>query len=318
VRELAIVGILSGGLVTALLLAAAIFTFVERRLLGFMQERLGPNRAGPGGVLQWVADMVKILTKGDPTPPAADRLVYTLAPAVAVAPVLMAFGVVVFAPGLAVVRLDVGVLFILGMMALTVYALILGAWSSSDGYALLGGMRAAAQMLSYEVFLGLSFMGVVLLAGSFDLLAIVEAQRGAWFVLLQPLGAALFALAGIAAAHRLPLDLPEAENDLVAGYVTEYAGLRFGLFFLGEYLSILLVAALATTLFLGGWLGPVLPGWLWFGLKAGLVALAFVLLRASLPRPRYDQLIAIAWKVALPLALVNLLVTGAIVVARTT
>lgn len=317
-RELAIVGILSGGLVTALLLAAAIFTFVERRLLGFMQERLGPNRAGPGGVLQWVADMVKILTKGDPTPPAADRLVYTLAPAVAVAPVLMAFGVVVFAPGLAVVRLDVGVLFILGMMALTVYALILGAWSSSDGYALLGGMRAAAQMLSYEVFLGLSFMGVVLLAGSFDLLAIVEAQRGAWFVLLQPLGAALFALAGIAAAHRLPLDLPEAENDLVAGYVTEYAGLRFGLFFLGEYLSILLVAALATTLFLGGWLGPVLPGWLWFGLKAGLVALAFVLLRASLPRPRYDQLIAIAWKVALPLALVNLLVTGAIVVARTT
>jgi NADH-quinone oxidoreductase subunit H len=303
-------------LLAALLVAAGVFTWVERRLLGFVQERLGPNRVGPFGSLQWVADTVKILTKEDTPPPGADRGAFILAPAVAAAPVLAGFGVVAFGDGLALVPIDVGVIFILSMMGLTVYALVLGAWASRSRYALMGGLRAAAQMLAYEAFLGLALMGVVMLAGSLSLNAIVEAQRGLWFVALQPLGAALFCLGGVAAAHRLPFDLPESENDLVAGFMTEYSGMSFGLFYLGEYVAVLLVSALGTTLFLGGWLGPWLPGPIWFGLKTGAIAVAFVWLRATLPRPRYDQLVSFAWKVALPLALLNLLATGFVVVAR--
>jgi NADH-quinone oxidoreductase subunit H len=239
-----------------------------------------------------------------------------LAPAVAATPVLAGFGVVAFGDGLSLAAVDVGVMFLLGMMGLTVYAVFLGAWGSNSRYALMGGLRAAAQMLAYEAFLGLSLMGVVMLAGSLSMNAIVEAQRDVWFVVLQPLGAALFCVAGVAAAHRLPFDLPESESDLVAGYLTEYTGMSFGLFFLGEYLAVLLVSSLAVTLFFGGWLGPWLPGPLWFGIKVGAIAVAFVWIRAVLPRPRYDQLVNAAWKVALPLALLNLLVTGVIVVAR--
>jgi NADH-quinone oxidoreductase subunit H len=316
--SLATVSLASGALIGALMLVAAVFTWVERRLLGFFQERLGPNRAGPAGALQWLADLVKILTKEDEAPPGADRRIYALAPAVAVAPVLAGFGVVAFAPGMTIAPIDVGVVFAVGMLALTVYAVVLGGWASTNRYASLGALRAAAQVLAYEAFLGLSLMGPVMLAGSFELGAIVEAQAGGWFVLYQPLGAALFAVAGIAAAHRLPFDLPEAENDLVAGYATEYAGLGFGLFFLGEYLAVLLVSALATALFLGGWHGPGLPGPVWFGIKSGLLSLGFVWLRAALPRPRYDQLVSFAWKVALPLALVNLVATGAWVVLADT
>jgi NADH-quinone oxidoreductase subunit H len=201
------------------------------------------------------------------------------------------------------------------MLALTVYALVLGAWASRNRYALLGGLRAAAQMIAYEAFLGLSLMGVVLIAGSFAMADIVAAQQGAWFILVQPLGAVLFFIASLAAAHRLPFDLQESETDLVAGFMTEYSGMSFALFFLGEYVAILLVSALAVTLFLGGWLGPVLPGPVWFGLKVAAVALLFIWVRAALPRPRYDQLIAFAWKLALPLALLNLIVTGWVVVA---
>ena len=307
---------LSAVLIAALLVAAGVFTWVERRLLGFFQERLGPNRVGPFGALQWVADTVKLLTKEDAPPAGADRLAYRLAPVLASAPVLAGFGVVAFAPGLTVAALDMGVVFAQGMLALTVWGIALGAWASRNRYALLGGLRAGAQMLAYEAFLGLSLMGVVLLAGSFRMADIVAAQEGLWFVVQQPLGAALFLIAGTAAAHRLPFDLQESEQDLVAGFMTEYSGMSFALFFLGEYLAILLVAALATTLFFGGWLGPWLPGPVWFGLKVGVIAFAFVWVRAALPRPRYDQLIGFAWKVALPLALLNLLVTGAIVVGR--
>lgn len=308
---------LSASLVGGLLAAAGVFTWVERRLLGFMQERLGPNRVGPFGFFQWIADTVKLLTKEDAMPAGGDRPTFVLAPMIAAIPVLVGFGVVAFAPGLAVSELDVAVVFILAMLALSVYSLVLGAWASRNRYALLGGLRAAAQMLAYEAFLGLSVMGVVMLAGGFAMGTIVEAQREAWFVLTQPLGAALFFVAGIAAAHRLPFDLPESENDLVAGFMTEYSGMSFALFYLGEYLAILLVSALATTFFLGGWLGPAfLPGAVWFGIKTGAIALVFIWLRAALPRPRYDQLIAFAWKWALPLALLNLFVTGVVVVAR--
>lgn len=308
--------ILSALMLTALLVAAGLFTWVERRLLGFVQERRGPNRVGPFGTLQWVADTVKLLTKEDRPPPGADRLTYRLAPAVAATPVLAGFAVVAFGEGLTLAALDVGLVFVIGMLALTVYALVLGAWASQSRYAILGGLRAAAQMLAYEAFLGLSLLGVVILAGDLSLGGIVAAQDPWWFIALQPLGAFLFLIAAIAAAHRLPFDLPESENDLVAGFMTEYSGMSFALFFLGEYLAILLVSALFTTLFLGGWLGPLLPGPVWFGLKTGALAVLFIWLRATLPRPRYDQLLRFAWKVALPLALVNLLATGWVVVAR--
>ncbi len=305
----------SAVLIAALLVAAGVFTWVERRLLGFLQERLGPNRVGPFGVLQWVADTVKLLTKEDAPPEGADVIAFRLAPALAALPILAGFGVVAFGDGLAIAPIDMGVVFATAMLALTVYALVLGAWASRNRYALLGGLRAAAQMIAYEAFLGLSLMGVVLIAGSFAMADIVAAQKGAWFILVQPLGAVLFFIASLAAAHRLPFDLQESETDLVAGFMTEYSGMSFALFFLGEYVAILLVSALAVTLFLGGWLGPWLPGPVWFGLKVGAVALLFIWVRAALPRPRYDQLIAFAWKLALPLALLNLLVTGWVVVA---
>lgn len=306
--------LLSVALLLGLLAAAGVFTWAERRLLGFFQERLGPNRVGPFGFFQWVADTVKLITKEDAPPEGADLAAYRLAPALAAGPMLAGFGVVAFAPGLAVSELDVGLLFAMAMIALSVWALVLGAWGSRNRYAMLGGLRAAAQMLAYESFLGLSLMGCVLMAGSLRLGDIVEAQAGGWFILTQPLGAALFFLASIAAAHRLPFDLQESEQDLVAGFMTEYSGMSFALFFLGEYIAILLVAALFTTLFLGGWSGPLLPGPVWFGLKVGVICALFVWLRAALPRPRYDQLISLAWKVALPLALLNLLVTAWIVV----
>ncbi|KAB7643736.1 NADH-quinone oxidoreductase subunit NuoH [Polymorphobacter fuscus] len=302
-------------LVAALLVAAGVFTWVERRVLGFMQERLGPNRVGPFGFLQWVADTIKLLTKEDAPPQGADAAAFRLAPALAALPTLAGFGVVAFGNGLAVAPLDMGLVFIIGMLALTVYALVLGAWASRNRYALLGGLRAAAQMLAYEAFLGLSLMGVVVLAGSFALADIVAAQQGLWFIIVQPIGAVLFFIAALAAAHRLPFDLQESENDLVAGFMTEYSGMSFARFFLGEYVAVLLVCALAVTLFFGGWLGPVLPGPVWFGLKVSLLAFVFIWVRAALPRPRYDQLIAFAWKFALPLALANLLVTGWLVVA---
>jgi NADH-quinone oxidoreductase subunit H len=310
-----LVAVFSTVLIMALLVAAGVFTWAERRVLGFFQERLGPNRVGPFGFLQWVADTVKLITKEDAAPKGADRPAYLLAPALAAVPMLAGFGVVAFGQGLAISTLDVGVIFVMGMLAITVYALVLGGWASRNRYSMLGGLRAAAQLLAYESFLGLSLMGVVMLAGSFSMGEIVAAQSDHWFILVQPLGAALFFIAGIAAAHRLPFDLQESEQDLVAGFMTEYSGMSFALFFLGEYLAILLVGSLATTLFLGGWLGPsILPGPIWFGLKVGAIAFVFIWLRAALPRPRYDQLISFAWKIALPLALLNILATGWIVV----
>ena len=317
---LILLAILSAVLLSVLMVAAGVFTWAERRILGFMQERLGPNRVGPFGFLQWVADTIKLITKEDAPPEGADRPAYRLAPVLASLPILAGFGVVAFGEGWSVANLDMGVMFVMGMLALTVYALVLGAWASRNRYATLGGLRAAAQLLAYEAFLGLSLMGVVMIAGSFALGDIVAAQEGGrWFVLIQPLGCALFLIAGVAAAHRLPFDLQESEQDLVAGFMTEYSGMSFALFFLGEYLAVLLVAAMATTLFFGGWhglpwIGPLLPGPVWFGIKMAVIAFVFVWIRATLPRPRYDQLISFAWKVALPLALLNLLVTGWIVV----
>jgi len=304
------------GVVIVALSIAASLIYVERRLLALWQDRYGPNRTGPFGLLQVVADAIKIFMKEDWVPPFADKPVFILAPAVIFVTVLMAFAVLPVAPGIIVADLNIGLLFFLAMSSLGVYSVVLAGWSSGNKYALLGGMRAAAQMLSYEVFMGLSLMGVVILAGSFSLPAIVEAQRKMWFVIPQFPGFVLFLIAGFAETRRIPFDLSEAESELVAGYHSEYSGMKFGMFFVGEYMGITLISAMISVLFFGGWLGPVLPGLVWILIKTFVFISFFILVRAALPRPRFDQLMSWGWKVMLPLALVNVLVTGAAVLIR--
>jgi NADH-quinone oxidoreductase subunit H len=295
---------------------AAGLIWVERRLLALWQDRYGPNRVGPFGLGQVVADSVKMFTKEDWVPPFADRPVFVLAPAIIVATALLSFAVVPFSPGFVVADLDIGILFLLAMSSLGVYSVVLAGWASNNKYSLLGGIRAAAQMLSYEVFMGLSLLGVVILAGSFRISHIVEAQRGLWFVVPQFLGFVLFLIAGVAETRRLPFDLAEAESELIAGFHSEYSGMKFGMFFVGEYIGVILISATIALLFFGGWLGPVLPGTVWFAAKTLFFICLFILFRAALPRPRFDQLMSWGWKVMLPLSLLNLLVTGAVVLAR--
>ncbi len=290
--------------------------WLERRLLALWQDRYGPNRVGPLGLLQVLADMIKVFAKEDWIPPFADKPVFIIAPAVIVVVVLMSFAVIPFTPVMEVVNLNIGLLFVLAMSSLGVYSVALAGWASDSKYSLLGGLRASAQMLSYEVFMGLSLMGVVMQAGSFNLREIVEAQRHLWFIVPQFLGFIVFFIAGIAETHRLPFDLPEAESELVAGFHSEYSGMKFGMFFVGEYLGITLISALTVTLFFGGWMGPLLPPIIWFAIKTFAFICLFILLRASLPRPRYDQLMSFGWKVMLPVSLLNLLATGAFILLK--
>ena len=304
------------GVLGVVMTVAAGLIWLERRLLGLWQDRYGPNRVGPFGLLQVIADMIKVLTKEDWIPPFADKPVFIIAPAVIMFVVLMTFAVIPYTAALHVVDLNIGLLFFLAMSSLGVYSVTLAGWASDSKYSLLGGLRAAAQMLSYEVYMGLSLMGVVMLSGSFNLREIVEAQKGLWFCIPQFLGFAVFLIAGVAETHRLPFDLPEAESELVAGFHVEYSGMKFGMFFVGEYLGITLVSAMIATLFFGGWLGPVLPPIIWFLIKMFAFIFFFILLRASLPRPRYDQLMSYGWKVLFPLSLLNLIVTGGILLAR--
>ncbi|MDN7351115.1 NADH-quinone oxidoreductase subunit NuoH [Acetobacter senegalensis] len=300
-----------------ILALATLLTWVERRLLGLWQDRHGPNRVGPGGLFQAVADGIKILFKQDWIPPFADKAIFVLAPTIGMMTVLLSFAAIPFTAWSSIVgTLNVGLLFILGMMGLGVYAVVLAGWASNSKYALLGGMRAAAQMISYEVFMGLSLLGVVMIAGSFNLHDIVMAQTRCWFILPQCLGFLVFLLAGIAETHRLPFDLPEGENELGAGFHTEYSGMKFGMFFIAEYAGIILISSLVTTLYLGGWQGPLLPAALWFLLKTTSVVIFFILLRAALPRPRYDQLMALGWKILLPLSLLNVTATGTVLMLR--
>jgi NADH-quinone oxidoreductase subunit H len=308
VRSLLIVFVL----LIASLSVAGMLTWVERRLLGLWQDRYGPNRVGPFGILQVVADAIKLFFKEDWIPPYADKVVFVLAPAVIMLSVLMSFTVVPFSSSLGVVDLNIGLLFFLGMSSMGVYSVVLGGWASNNKYSLLGGLRASAQMLSYEVFMGLSVSGVVLLAGSFDLRTIVEQQKAVWYCVPQALGLFVFMVAGVAETRRVPFDLPEADSELIAGFHSEYSSMKFGMFFVGEYLGITLVSAIVATLFFGGWLGPFLPPPIWLAIKTFVIVCFFILLRATLPRLRYDQLMAFGWKVMLPLALLNLLVTGAI------
>ena len=304
------------GVLLGLLGVSAGLIWVERRLLALWQERWGPNRVGPAGLLQPVADILKILWKEDWVPPLADRPVFVIAPALVIVAAMMSFAVVPFAPGIEIADMNIGLLFFLAMSSLAVYSVVLGGWSSNNKYALLGSMRAVGQMVSYEVFMGLALMGVVVQAGTFSLREIVEAQGPLWFCVPQFVGFVVFLIAGLAETRRLPFDLPEAENELVAGYHTEYSGMKFAMFFLGEYVGITLVSALIVTLFFGGWKGPLLPPLAWFLIKTSIFICLFILARATFPRPRYDQLMAFGWKLMLPLALANLLATGAVVLAR--
>ena len=303
------------GVLSVVLSIAAGLVWFERRMLGVWQDRFGPNRVGTFGLLQVLADMIKILAKEDWIPPFADKPVFVIAPAIIIVSALLSFAVIPFTPVIEVVDLNIALLFFLAMSSMGVYSVTLAGWASNNKYSLLGGLRAAAQMLSYEVFMGLSVMGVVILAGSFSLRDIVEAQRGLWFCIPQFFGMIIFFIAGIAETRRLPFDLPEAESELVAGFHAEYSGMKFGMFFVGEYLGITVISAMIVTLFFGGWRGPVLPAALWFALKTLFFLCLFILLRAALPRPRYDQLMSYGWKVLLPLALLNLIVTGGIVLA---
>jgi len=306
---LVVVGVLLG---TVTIAAALIY--VERKALALWQQRHGPNRVGPFGLFQVVADVIKIFFKEDWIPPFVNKKVFIIAPTIIMLSILMSFAVVPFGPGLVVADMNIGLLFFLAMSSLGAYTIILAGWASNNKYSLLGGVRGAAQMISYEVFMGLSLMGIVIQAGSFNLTDIVNAQKDVWFVIPQFLGFVIFLIAGIAETHRLPFDLPEAESELIAGFHSEYSGMKFGMFFVGEYLGITLVSCLITVLFFGGWLGPAfLPPIVWFLLKMFCFILFLILLRATLPRPRYDQLMSYGWKLLLPLALLNVLVTGAIV-----
>ena len=301
------------GVLFVLLNIGAGLIWVERRLLALWQDRLGPNRAGPLGILIVLADTLKLFFKEDWIPPFADKWVFIMAPAIVVASVLMGFVIIPFAPNIVVADLNIGLLFFLAMSSLGVYSIVLGGWASNNKYSLLGALRGASQMIAYEVFMGLSLMGVVMLTSSFNLSDIVAAQKNMWFIVTQPIGFIIFFIAGIAETHRLPFDIPEAESELIAGYHAEYSGMKFGMFFIGEYLGITLISAMTVTMFFGGWLGPsFLPGWAWFFLKTFAFIGLFILLRASLPRPRYDQLMEYGWKWLLPLVLLNLLVTGAV------
>jgi NADH-quinone oxidoreductase subunit H len=302
-----------------ILVIAAYLVLAERKLLGRIQERFGPNRAGPFGLLQPLADGIKLITKEDVKPAGADKWLFYLAPAMAAIPAIMIFAVIPFgAPvtlfgrqvEMQVVDLNVGLLVFIAFSSIAVYGTALGGWASNSKYALLGSIRGLAQLISYEITMGLSLVPVVMLARSFQLSEIVQAQESCWFIVYQPLAFMIFLISILAECKRIPFDLPEAEGELVAGFHTEYSGLRFGLFFVGEYINIIVLGGLAATFFLGGWHGPFLPPVVWFLIKMLAFAFLFIWLRGTLPRLRYDQLMHLGWKVLTPLALLNILATG--------
>ncbi len=310
-----------GVVLVGLLLLAAYLVLVERKFLGRLQIRYGPNRAGKFGLLQPFADTIKMLTKEDIVPAEADRVIFLLAPAVVAIEALLIFAVVPFGASITllgkkipmvITDLNVGLLYVFALASLGVYGVALGGWASNSKYSLLGGIRGAAQMISYELSLGLSLVPIVMLARSFSLVDIVRAQADYPFILVQPISFIIFLISAVAETKRIPFDLPEAENELGAGYHTEYSGMRFGLFFLGEYVNLQVLGALVAVFFLGGWHGPLLPPVVWFLIKVLVIALIMIWVRGTLPRLRYDQLMHLGWKVLVPVALLNIVVTGAI------
>lgn len=313
-----------------LLTGFAYLTFYERKALARIQVRIGPNRAGPGGWLQPVADGLKLIFKEELIPEKADRLIFVLAPIITVIPALVIMAVVPFGGtldlfgrqvALHITDLNVGVLYILSVASISVYGIVLAGWSSNNKYATLGGIRSSAQMISYELALGMAFVGPIMLAGSLSMVDIVEKQKQiGWFFFYQPLAALIFWIATLAEVNRAPFDMPEAEQELTAGYHTEYSGMKFALFFMAEYIKMIAVAAIGATLFFGGYHFPYLTDrWPWLGPLVLLVKLLFLLfgmiwIRATLPRMRYDRLMAFGWKVMLPLSILNVLVTAVVMV----
>ena len=319
-----------------LLNSAAILVYMERKIAGLIQQRYGPYLVGPKGMLQPLADIIKLVFKEELRPKAADPLLFYLAPILAATAAFAAFAVVPFGADttffglldrpihLAAADLNVGLLVIFAISSMGVYGIVLAGWSSNSKYSLLGGLRSSAQMISYELSYGLSFAAVIMLAGSLSLHTIVDAQAGywlyvipKWYIFVQPLGFFIFLTAGVAETNRAPFDFPEAEQELVAGYHTEYSSMSFALFFLAEYVNMVTVSAVATDLFLGGWHGPLLPdwlGWVWFLAKVGFLLFFYIWMRWTLPRYRYDQLMEFGWKWLLPAAVINLLVTAGVVI----
>jgi NADH-quinone oxidoreductase subunit H len=305
-----------------LLFLAAFLVWAERKFLARLQVRYGPNRAGKFGLLQPIADGIKMITKEDVMPDGADRLIFLLAPAVVAATALLMFAVVPFGEEITlfgqtipmvISDLNVGLLFVFALSSLGVYGVALGGWASNSKYSLLGGIRGAAQMISYELALGLSLIPIVMIAGSFSLIDIVTAQQNIWFIFVQPVSFVIFLISAMAESKRIPFDIPEAENELGAGYHMEYSGMRFGLFFIGEYVHMQLLGALTAVFFLGSWRGPFLPAPMWLFIKIVIVALFMIWTRGTLPRLRYDQLMALGWKVLVPAALINIVITGAVI-----
>jgi NADH-quinone oxidoreductase subunit H len=291
--------------------------YAERKVAGHMQARTGPNRVGPLGLMQPIADILKLFFKEEFIPADANKVVFHIAPMLAVVPALVVFSVIPYSasPAARVTDINVGLLLFLAMSSVGVYAVTLGGWSSNNKYALLGGLRSSAQMISYELAMGLSTIGVLLLAGSLSLVQIVEAQGKVWFVVFQPVAFVIFMITALAETNRAPFDLPEAEAELVAGFHTEYSSMKWGLFFLGEYMNMIVICSIAVTLFLGGWNGPWLPDalkFVWFFLKLGLLLFFFMWVRWTFPRLRYDQLMALGWKVLLPVSILNVLITAVV------
>lgn len=304
-----------------LLLMAAYMVLLERKLLGWFQLRPGPNRVGPFGLLQPIADGMKMLLKEDLIPRHADRFLFLVAPALLALTTLLAFAVVPFGPDLSIggvtipqviSDLNVGMLMVLALSSIGVYGVALGGWASNSKFSLLGAIRGAAMMISYELPLSLALVPVVMLSHSFSMVDIVNAQAGYPFLLIQPLAFALFFVSAMAESKRIPFDLPEAENEIMAGFHTEYSGMRFALFFVGEYVNMVLLGSLVAVFFLGGWQGPFLPPIVWFLMKVMLTPIFLIWTRASLPRLRYDQLMRLCWKALTPLALINIVITGAV------
>lgn len=297
-----------------LILVVMYQTLAERKVIGRIQDRYGPNRVGKFGVLQPVADVVKLLMKEDLRPLLADRSVFFVAPIIVLVPSLLMFTVIPFGDGMAIADINIGLLFILAVGSIPTIGIVVAGWGSGNKYSVLGGMRAAAQMVSFEVPLILALVSPVLIVGSLSMADIVNSQGGfwglGWLIFAQPVAFVVYFIAGIAEVNRSPFDLPEAESELVAGFHTEYSGIRFALFFLAEYMEAFAVAAIAATVFLGGWQGPVLPPYIWFIIKAFGLFIVMIWIRGTLPRLRIDQMMSFCWKVLVPVALANLLITG--------
>ncbi|HDH33991.1 MAG TPA: NADH-quinone oxidoreductase subunit NuoH [Nitrospirae bacterium] len=297
--------------VSILMLHVSYVVYFERKVIGHMQCRMGPMRVGWHGLLQPIADAIKLFFKEDIIPSQADKPIFYVAPLIGVLAALGSVAVIPMWEGFSIANLNIGILYILALSSVGSYAVILGGWASNSKYSFLGGLRSAAQVISYEIAMGLSLVGVMLMSGSANLSDIVHAQAAHWFIFTQPVAFFVFVIAIFAETNRVPFDMPEAETELVAGYATEYSGIRFGLFFMAEYAGMFVMSAFAVTCFLGGWSGPAfLPGFVWFILKVYAFIFLYFWIRATLPRYRYDQLMGLGWKLFIPLALANVVFTA--------